>query len=224
MGALEPVMVFSEPVLLVGGGECDLDVLRFYASRGYTLVAADGGAEQFARCDLVPSAIIGDLDSLKERQAWAEKTKVIEVSEQDTTDFEKCLYSTQAPHYLALGFTGLQFDHTLAALHVLAKYAGRKKIVMVDSLDVLYAASEPLKLALEPGTRISIFPLSRVEFEKSIGLEYPLDGLIMEMGDRIGTSNRAVERDVEITTIPDASGSYAMVLPFAYLDDLLATL
>ncbi|MGI9373688.1 MAG: hypothetical protein ACR2OJ_14440, partial [Hyphomicrobiales bacterium] len=103
MGETEQVFTFSRPVLLVGGGACDAGLLRAYATRGYALVAADGGAEHIAACDLVPELIIGDLDSLQDRQTWSEKAKVIEISEQDTTDFEKCLYTTQAPHYLALG-------------------------------------------------------------------------------------------------------------------------
>ena len=215
---------YERPIVLVGGGWIDWDLLAALVQQGYVLIAADGAANPLLTRDFVPDAIIGDMDSIEKSGGFPTSVKLIEVTEQDTTDFEKCLYSTNAPHYVGLGFLGARLDHSLAAISTLAKYAAEKSVVIVDEVDLLFVTQGDFQITLPISERISIFPLSRVEFEKSIGLEYPLDGLIMEMGDRIGTSNRAVERDVEITTIPDASGSYAMVLPFAYLDDLLATL
>jgi thiamine pyrophosphokinase len=46
--------------------------------------------------------------------------------EQDTTDFEKCLYSVAAPLLLGVGFLGGRADHHLAAMNVLVRYADRR--------------------------------------------------------------------------------------------------
>ena len=63
----------------------------------------------------------------------------MQIGEQETTDFEKSLYSTRAPVTVALGMTGRRFDHTLAALDAVAKYAAKRKIVLVDEEEIAEA-------------------------------------------------------------------------------------
>ena len=56
----------------------------------------------------------------------------MQIAEQETTDFEKAIYSTRAPVTVALGMTGKRFDHTLAALDAVTRYAagGRSSLWM----------------------------------------------------------------------------------------------
>ena len=70
------------------------------------LIAADGGADALHEMRLTPEAVIGDMDSLSDMAAWRGRTRLVHLAEQDSTDFEKCLYATQAPLYVAPGFTG----------------------------------------------------------------------------------------------------------------------
>jgi thiamine pyrophosphokinase len=224
MTSTSNVLSFENPVLLVGGGAYDPALAVRYAAAGYVLIAADGGANALDRHGLQPRAIIGDMDSLKDRAQWETRAKVIEIAEQATTDFEKCLYATSAPFYLALGFTGHQFGHTLSALHVLARYGASKNVVMVDSVDVIFATAEPFEMTMEPGERLSIYPLGPVTFERSEGLKYPLDGLHMEQGHQIGTSNEAMAHKIAITPVPGNTQPYAIIAPLTQLDSLLAAI
>jgi hypothetical protein len=133
------VAVFDDLLVIVGGGTVDFDLLReLYASGGH-LVGADGGADQIVEAGLKPELIIGDFDSLMNPHSWLGKTRLMQISEQMTTDFEKSLYSTRAPVTVALGMTGRRFDHTLAALDAVTKYAQKRKIVLVDEEDVALA-------------------------------------------------------------------------------------
>ena len=91
-------------------------LLRDLDASGGHLVAADGGADHIATAGLTPEAIIGDFDSLSQPEDWLGRTRLLRIEEQETTDFEKALYSTYAPVTIALGMTGGRFDHTLAAL------------------------------------------------------------------------------------------------------------
>ena len=91
--------------------------------------------------EIIPDLIIGDLDSLLQRPVWESMTNVVRLAEQDTTDFEKCLYSVSAPLFLAFGFTGNRLDHTLAAVHIAAKYIAEKSIILVACL--LYTSPSP---------------------------------------------------------------------------------
>ena len=181
------IVTYDNQVLLVGGADIDTGLLQLY--RKSPLVAADGGANYLRRLNWLPSVVLGDLDSLHDRTYWENHTRVIEISEQDTTDFEKCLYSIDAPLYIAAGFCGGRLDHTLATLHVVQKYHRQKSVVLISEQDVIVVCSDTVDLALPVGTRVSVYPLTTVGFESSEGLQYSLNGLTLQSGHFIGTSN-----------------------------------
>lgn len=189
----------SEPVTLVGGGELDAAMLEEARAIAPALIAADGGADQLAALRVPQSAVravIGDMDSIADRAAWeAGPARVIHLPEQDTTDFEKCLYSTEAPLYIAAGFTGRRVDHTLAALHVLLRYP-QKRIVMLGAEDAMALAPGRIELTLEPGARVSIWPMLPVRGVASTGLRWPIGGLDFAQGSQVGTSNEATHARV----------------------------
>lgn len=205
---------FDQPVVLVGGGEVDESLLRQFSH--LPVIAADGGANFLRQISLLPAAVIGDLDSIEDKDYWHKNSRVIELAEQDTTDFEKCLYTTEAPAFIATGFTGSRFDHTLAALHVMQKYHQKKPVILVSGDDVLYVSSSSIDLRLPVGTRVSLYPLNRVSFKSSDGLHYPLDNLTMQTGEMIGTSNISDKSLINI--VPEfGGGCFALILPLSQL-------
>ena len=183
---------FEQPLVLVGGGDIDAALLRAVVARGAALVGVDGGADVIAAAGLVPQAIIGDMDSVADAAGWPDGVRVIRIDEQMTTDFEKALYSTRAPLTIAMGMTGRRFDHTLAALHVVTRYAGDRKIILVDGTDLALALAGAFDFTVAAGDKVSVHPLLPIRFRGSRGLKYPLDGLDMAPGTLIGTSNAAV--------------------------------
>jgi len=184
-------IVFSDaPVLLVGGAHGDNRHLSRLLDEVDTVVAADSGADWLAAVGRKPDALIGDLDSVSEttRAALAED-RVHYIAEQDSTDFDKAVRSIKAPLILCLGFLGGRVDHLMAALTVLARYPDRA-IVLVGDKDVVAHLPPSIDLPLEPGTRVSLYPMCEVE-GTSTGLHWPIDGLLMTPDARVGTSNRA---------------------------------
>ncbi len=55
---------------------------------------------------------------------------------------------------------------------------------------MVFAAPRDIRLDVAPGTRVSLYPLLPVT-GSSAGLAWPIDGLKLAPGGRIGTSNRA---------------------------------
>lgn len=186
------VIPFEGLLVIVGGGTVDLDLLRDLYLTGGHLVGADGGADQIVAAGLKPEAIIGDFDSLSNVDEWLGRTRLLRIPEQDTTDFEKALYSTAAPVTIALGMTGKRFDHTLAALDAVTKYARDRVIILVDEADIAVALTGPFSFEMAPRERVSVHPLLPMRFKRSVGLKYPLDGVRLAPGERTGTSNEAV--------------------------------
>ena len=202
---------YETAVTLVGAGALERAMVEAALRLAPVLIAADGGADRLAEMRLRPSAVIGDMDSIADPERWrAGPATFVRLAEQDTTDFEKCLYATEAPLYLAVGFTGRRLDHTLAVLHTLLRYPG-KRVVLVGEHEVgaLAPPGATLRLGVTPGARVSIYPLLPVTATRSRGLVWPIDGLALAPGTRIATSNEASQPVVELAF--DGPGALVML-------------
>ena len=213
------MVVFDAPMAIVGGGFVDLDLLVELDRAGIALVGADGGGNAIGQAGLVPAAIIGDLDSLENRSGWEARTRVIHIPEQVTTDFQKSLYSTQAPITLCLGMTGKRLDHTLAALSAVLQFAPQRRLLLVDEVDVALAVVGSFAFEAYEKERVSIHPLLPITFERSDGLFYLLDGLTLAPGGLLGTSNEGTGGRVHI--VPENDTPWLLILGKERLWDLI---
>lgn len=213
-------MLFDRPIAIVGGGVVDHGLLRDLAERDVALVGADGGGDAIGAAGLVPDAIVGDLDSLFDRRDWEQRTRVVHIPEQITTDFQKALYSTRAPLTLALGMTGKRLDHTLAALSAVLQAAPERSTLLVDEVDVALTTVGAFGFDAHHRERVSVHPLLPIRFRRSTGLLYPLDGLTLEPGGLLGTSNEGMGGRVEI--IPNDETPWMLILGRQRLWDLMA--
>jgi thiamine pyrophosphokinase len=216
-----PDLVFNGVLVVVGGGTVDGVLLRQLKEQGASIIAADGGAAACAHAGVMPEAIIGDMDSVTSVTSWAGKTQFIEILDQETTDFEKCLYCTTAPLTLALGMTGKRFDHTMAALNAVARYGAERAIILVDEEDIALSLAGEFTFAVDAGERVSVHPLHEISFAGSIGLKYPLDGLTLAPAGRTGTSNEAIDGPFTIMPDDDQVGTWLLIVSRHYLSDLI---
>jgi thiamine pyrophosphokinase len=186
-----PIVHSLEPVSLIGGGIVGKHDLALALGYAPMLVAADGGAAKALQAGQDPVAVIGDFDSLSASdRARIAPDRLFPIREQDTTDFDKALRHISAPVVLGIGFLGGRLDHQLAAFNILLRHANRP-CVLLGPKEVIFHAPPRLELNLAPGDIVSLFPLLRVT-GASRGLEWPIDGLVLQPGGRIGTSNRAL--------------------------------
>jgi len=206
-------------VSLVGGGNPSHSDIVISMAKAPKLVAADGGANFCLQAGLIPEAVIGDLDSISnESRAHIPKRALIEYFDQDITDFEKCLRRIKAPFIIASGFTDGRMDHTLANFAVLARRVGSPTLLL-DRVDVAFAAPQELSMDLPVGTRFSLFPFAPVRGQ-STGLKWPIDGLTIDPAGRLGTSNE-VEGPLHLTF--DAPGTI-VIIPKEHLAAAIAAL
>lgn len=223
-GAAGTILMRSAgPVTLVGAGPATGADLAAALALAPEAVAADGGAGHVLPGGRRFRAVIGDLDSLEPAVAMAiraEGVPVHRVAEQDTTDLEKCLYSVAAPLVIGVGFLGGRFDHELAALSALLRFADRP-VILLGRGEICFALPVRLELDLAAGTRVSIFPLAPVTGIASSGLLWETAGLTLAPGGRIGTSNAAAGGPVRLAF--DRPGAL-MILPDACLPGVVAHL
>lgn len=189
MVRVAPIISAAGPVVLVGGGPIPPGALDREIARGGPVVAADGGAGAVLEAGHLPDAVIGDMDSIAPsvRQQLSPET-LHAVTEQESTDFEKCLRRIEAPLVLGLGFLGGRTDHTLAALSCLVR--APRPVLLLGSDALAFAAPRDLRLSLRPGTWVSLFPLAPVR-GRSTGLRWAIDGIDFRPAGPVGTSNEA---------------------------------
>ncbi|MEL6169603.1 MAG: thiamine diphosphokinase [Pseudomonadota bacterium] len=210
---MTPFIVDTEKsVTLVGGGTVTPHDIEDCLTRAPVIVAADGGATPVLAEGHVPDAVIGDLDSLPQSaRAKIPARRLHEITDQDTTDFEKCLRSVRAPLILGAGFTGQRIDHELAVYATLVR-SGRPCIIL-GSEDIVFAAPDRIEFDPGIGTRVSLFPMARVT-GRSSGLFWSINGITFSPAGRGGTSNRATG---PVMLEFDAPGML-VILPRACLD------
>jgi len=191
------LLTSTENIPLIGGGPVSADILTLALRHAPRLVAADGGADRAKGLGFTPTAIIGDMDSLDKIEYWQNSDLAMyKIDEQDTTDFEKCLYSITTPLVIGVGFLGGRTDHTLAALNTLVRMH-KTPVLLVGEGEVIFAAGPVFSADLSRGTPVSFFPLSRIAGLASEGLRWPIEGLVFEPDGQIGTSNEALGGRVE---------------------------
>ena len=223
-----PIPIIDEktrPLIMVGNGACDTAMLTKFAHLG-RVVAVDGGYYGCRLVGITPDLLIGDMDSVDPIDLIdaRKKTQVHPISEQDTTDLEKALRHVRAPAILGFGFLGKRFDHSLAALSVLARFTKMHQVVLVGSEDIVYVTSGRFKMRMDAGRRLSVWPLGKIEFDRSSGLNWPLDGLQMAPNGRVGTSNKMESNRLEIHPKEGCEVPYAVLAETQYLEAMLQAL
>lgn len=211
---------FQTPIFLVGEGELSKAQFDLLYSPQHPVIAADGGANHLRLFDVLPHAVIGDMDSLRDRAYFEAHSTVLHLEDQDSTDLEKCLNEVKAPLFLALGFIGKRFDHTLEILHIMQKYT-HKNIVFFSNEDLIVRLPAKSCFELPKGTRLSLYPLKETSVLKSEGLKYPLNGLVMKQGALIGTSNEVTKPRI---TIEQEDESLIGIFPMEHSVSILISL
>lgn len=127
-------------------------------------IACDGAVEALDKRGLLPTAVVGDLDSIPPalRQRYADR--IHQVIDQEINDLTKAVRFAQEAgcrELLILGATGLREDHTLGNLSLLMDYAPH-----FDRIEILsdYGLFTPLlrsaTLESRPGQQVSLFSLA----------------------------------------------------------------
>ena len=207
------------PVVLVGASPVELGPFFFSLPETWPLVAADGGYDTLVQCGRRPGLVIGDMDSLTDPPS---DLPLLHLTGQDDTDFEKCLARIKAPLIVGFGFLDGRLDHSLGALHALTALRGARRVMLCGNYDVRACFHGDAVFSVSTGDRISIWPLGRQTFRSSSGLKWALDGLEMEVGRTVGTSNEATGSQVEIEAGP--GDGYAVIMPVSASASLLAAI
>ena len=176
------------------------------------LVAVDGGADALRRAGLVPSVLVGDLDSISPAALDDLRSLGVEVitlpTAKDETDTEAALRlavdrgATDIKVFNALG--GPRLDHLVGNLLVLpAPWLAPVRVVLVDGRHEAFLVRGDSPVQGRVGDTISLLPLtSTVEDVWTQGLLYPLRGEPLRQGQTRGVSNEMTGGHARVTHGP----------------------
>lgn len=171
-------------------------------------IAADGGYVNARRLGLTPDTIIGDFDSAAIPDI--DDSKLIKLpSEKDMTDSEAAIDLAVAKEYsniTVVGGLGGRFDHTMANLSVLAKYAGKlQHLAFFDAYNYVYMLT-PGKYTIHKQIQgidykyLGVHSFSKLTSGIHIkGCKYPLVDFSLSNDTTLGTSNEILNETAEIS-------------------------
>ena len=173
------------------------------------IICCDGGMRHAKALQILPNAIVGDLDSASAediayfRQAGVEIT--VYPTHKDETDLQLGLelaVEKGAKEILIFGAIGGPLDHTIAAAHLLVTLC-KKGICahMIDSHNDLTVLDRGTKIIGKKGVLVSTLALSPVVENLTLkGFMYPLDHYHLQMDDPVvAVSNVILSEEAEIS-------------------------
>ncbi|MEA1961662.1 MAG: thiamine diphosphokinase [Bacillota bacterium] len=176
----------------------DLEIYRKTIQDEDIVICADGGANYAHAIDVIPSVIIGDMDSILPgvRQEYLDKHVPIRKFplRKDFTDTQLAVSTAQemgADEILLLGTLGKRLDHTLSNLYCsmdLVEHGVRVTHAAPDCF--VYVINDYIEITGQKGDLVSILPLTEEAANvHTEGFEYALPMVTLEQKNPYAVSN-----------------------------------
>ncbi len=196
---------------VIGAG--DLAVSKVERSPGDLVIAVDGGFSYCPLLGLEPDFILGDFDSVGERELEVirhmekeEPERILRLNPQkDDTDLLAALKFGLARGYRSFriyGGTGGRLEHTIANIQCLLFLKGQGAAGCLCDGETLIFVLKDEEVRFRPGTKglLSLFCLGKEARGVTIrGMKYPLDGYTMKNDFPIGISNEFIGKEAVVS-------------------------
>ena len=168
------------------------------------VLALDGAANRMVDAGIVPTAIIGDLDSIDNttlEHCKANGSLVIHTPNQEQSDVAKGLHWAEKTYpneqIDLIGIELGRYDHNLAAYSALFECNTSARILM-DGWSALRVNSIPNRIQVRKGAIVSLIPFGNVTGVSLQGCEYSLENASMSTGTQ-GVSNKAIDATIVVS-------------------------
>lgn len=162
-----------------------------------TIVCCDGAASKLIAHGILPTAIVGDMDSLQPDLQKIYEGLIHRDCDQETNDLTKAFeyaLSLKPDKISIMGATGAREDHTLGNISLLSQYRERTdaEIEMYTNCGKFIALNKSATIFLDPGRPVSIFSFDTSTRIVSQGLKFPLNNVVFDSWWK-GTLNQTTE-------------------------------
>lgn len=195
-------------ILFANGSLADPDAVRRFIVPGDILLAADGGTRHALSLGLVPSLIIGDLDSLAaddRQKAEAAGARLLEYpADKNETDLELALAHALREGFrkiIVVGAAGGRLDQTLANLALLTDpRLSTLDVRLDDGVEEAFFIRSRGQVTGAAGDAVSLLPWGGpVAGVVTRGLRWPLRGETLLPDRTRGVSNELLGRTASVS-------------------------
>lgn len=168
--------VFQTVILANGAlptGMHALEILR----QAEQIICCDGAVGKLVEAGLEPTAIVGDLDSMRKEDLQKWQHCLYPDKSEEYNDLQKALkycLAHQLDHIVLLGCNGLRDDHFIANLSIMATYCEQLHLKMVTDYGTFIGLRQTTTLPSFAGQQISIFCKDEHLPLTFHGLKYPV--------------------------------------------------
>mgnify|MGYP001314376558 FL=1 len=168
------------------------------------IIAVDSGVEHLFKLSLVPTTLIGDLDSISENSLDKVKKNGVDIiafnSNKDQTDFELALNYLEGVEnsiiYIIGGESG-EIDHLLSIFLLIPSKSFFENIIWVYG-DKKIIFRQKLKLNVKKMSKFSIIPLSDLSNLSIDGAEWNLENKNIQFGETTTLRNVANKDEINV--------------------------
>ncbi len=195
-------------IIFANGEIKDIQLLVGFVRESDFIIAADGGLNHIRKLKLVPDLLVGDLDSVDEKDLeWLEE-KGVEIrkfsTHKDQTDLELAILEAVdlgASRLTIAGGLGGRIDQTLANINLLLIPELQNIDARIDDgLEELFLITRHAFIHGAPGDIVSLLPLNRQATGiKTKGLEYKLNNETLYPERSRGISNVMKKAEAEVS-------------------------
>ena len=141
------------------------------------IICTDGSANKLSKINKIPDFIIGDFDSIQNKNNFSSEVKV-ENLDQHNNDLEKAiaffLKKYPGENLTIIGANGLRDDQNLASLLILDKYSKYLSIVMLSNYFKIFINKGKNIYPCKSNQTISLLPLKIINNITTEGLKFNL--------------------------------------------------
>lgn len=182
---------------VLDGRDLPEETLRAWAISADVVIAADGAADRLLAVGVTPTIVVGDMDGF---QGSANDLQVWKDPDPSRTDCDKLLAWVRGAGYPAITLVsveGDQLDHMLATLSSCVAHGGPVRLALRRGIGWVFTGD--IRVAAEPGARVSLIPLTPCQAVDLRGVHWPLAGDALAMGGLVSISNVAVADEVQVS-------------------------
>ena len=165
----------KNPLIIVANGEFPKHLIPLAKLKeAQTIIACDGAADTLIDKGYTPDVIIGDIDSLSDKNQTKYAKYIIEMSDQSQNDFRKAINYARdhnVDNIRIIGASGKREDHTLGNIFSLLNYKNLKIKLYTDT-GIFSCIHESQNIKSFKGQQVSIFTLDNTMEITSIKLKY----------------------------------------------------
>lgn len=194
----------EQPGILITGGKApDFKKVRNVVNSAKYIVAADSGLDTADEWEIRPNKILGDMDSLSDKNKLKQYKKdevIIYNRDKDLTDTEigldlLCDLGIQYP--CIIGGGGGRMDHFIGILSLF--HRNPSPFLWITHSAMVMEIKNAVRFFIGKGKRVSFFPLGCECTEiNSEGLKWSLNNVRWKIGD-VGISNETTQDIVSVT-------------------------